>query len=179
MRSCAGIYFWRTRGGGKAGGGLPSPPTHISPALWKLHKRQQTAPAKRASNDSCEKSRTGPRFSRSTMIGDDAKSGTWMFPSASWGHVSPADARFNKNLLKVVRDSVRSSSCNLFKQEHKALARTRRSTETPANETRTRMLRIKSVWSLQTFAVHKHLQVQGGGLDPLWEKRPEMISDAH
>ncbi len=24
------------------------------------------------------------------------------------------------------------------------------------------MLRIKSVWSIQTFAVHKHLQVQGG-----------------
>ncbi len=43
----------------------------------------------------------------------------------------------------------------------------------------TRMLRIKSVWSIQTFAVHKHLQVQGGGLDPLWEKWPEMISDAH
>ncbi len=27
----------------------------------------------------------------------------------------------------------------------------------------TRMLRIKSVWSIQTFAVHKHLQVPGGG----------------
>ncbi len=30
-------------------------------------------------------------------------------------------------------------------------------------KTWTRMLRIKSVWSIQTFAVHKHLQVQGGG----------------
>ncbi len=50
----------------------------------------------------------------------------------------------------------------------------------------TRMLRIKSVWSIQTFVVHKHLQVHQsyglrgwvgvGGSEPHWLK---MISDHH
>ena len=54
-------------------------------------------------------------------------------------------------------------------------------------DVKTRMLCIKSVWSIQTFAVHKHLQVRkilvnhmvrrwGLGLEPHWLK---MISDHH